>query len=150
VYRRAGCDVLFPTQEQVAVLAASAERLRSARVRTAVPPSEALARVQDKVAAFATLRGVGLPQPGGAVVSRAADLARVDKLPVFVKTAIGTATSGVRHVTDAADLRAAAAVGVEVVRVVRRRQLRPHVRRLERHTRPPALAGTRAAGGGSR
>jgi nucleoside-diphosphate-sugar epimerase len=46
VFHEGAFDVLFPTQEQVAVLAA-------ARVDTAVPAFEALAAVQDKVSAFA-------------------------------------------------------------------------------------------------
>ena len=44
VYRAGGFDVLFPTQEQVAVLAAV-----QPPVVTAVPAFGALARVQDKI-----------------------------------------------------------------------------------------------------
>ena len=50
VYRRGGFDVLFPTQEQVAVLAAT-----QPPVVTAVPTFEALSRVQDKISAYSTL-----------------------------------------------------------------------------------------------
>jgi len=103
-------DVLFPTQEQVAVLARCEHRLRAAGVRTAVPAFDALARVQDKLSARATLAELGLPQPEGAVVASPEELCAWERFPVFVKTPIGTATTGVRHVTDRAEL---AAVAVE-------------------------------------
>jgi len=38
--------------------------LRTARVRTVVPPFSSLVQVQDKLSATATLKVVGLPQPG--------------------------------------------------------------------------------------
>jgi hypothetical protein len=46
-------DLLFPTQEQVAVLSARAD---ACRVPTIVPPFTALRRVQDKISAWRTLR----------------------------------------------------------------------------------------------
>jgi len=104
VFGDGGFDVLFPTQEQVAVLARFAERLRMAGVPTAVPSFEALARVQDKLAARATLAELGLPQPHATGAANAAELAAWGHLPVFVKTPIGTATSGVRYVADPAEL----------------------------------------------
>ncbi len=106
VYRTGGFDVLFPTQEQVAVLSRSAQRLHGSGVATAVPPFEALIRVQDKLAARGTLRELGLPQPDASVVPSAAELAAWDRFPVFVKVPIGTATTGVRYVTEPAELAA--------------------------------------------
>jgi biotin carboxylase len=104
VYARGRFDVLLPTQEQVAVLAAVPERLRAAGVAAAVPPFEALSRVQDKLAAFATLRELGLPQPPASVVASAAELADWRAFPVYLKTPIGTASTGVRRVESAAGL----------------------------------------------
>lgn len=101
-------DVLYPTQEQVAVLSRCEARLRTAGVATAVPPFAALVRVQDKLAAHATLDEFGLPQPDASAVSSARALATWTRLPVFVKTPIGTATTGVRLVRDAAELAALA------------------------------------------
>jgi biotin carboxylase len=101
-YRSAGMDVLLPTQEQVAVLSAVAARVRAAGVRTAVPSFSALARVQDKVSAFATLAAAGLPQPPGTVLETPGQAARLDRFPVFLKLPIGTATSGVGLITDPA------------------------------------------------
>ena len=84
-FRAGDFDVLFPTQEQVVVLSRSAHRLRAAGVATAVPPFEALASVQDKLAAHATLAELGLPQPDAAVVASARELATWKRFPVFVK-----------------------------------------------------------------
>jgi len=50
--------------------------------------------VQDKLAAFATLAAIGVPQPDAAVASTTGELARWESLPVFVKTPIATATTG--------------------------------------------------------
>jgi hypothetical protein len=109
VYRRGGFDLLFPTQEQVAVLSHSAGRLADGGIRTAVPPFEALRALQDKVSASATLGALGIPQPGTAFLGSADDLRAWPSLPVFVKIPIGTATTGVRRVDSAAALRSCAA-----------------------------------------
>jgi biotin carboxylase len=88
--------VLFQTQEQVAVLSACSERVVDAGVRTVVPSFAALRRVQDKVSAFSTLEAFGLSQPVSAVLSTRAVAEAWDRFPVYLKTPIGTATSGVR------------------------------------------------------
>ena len=103
-YTAGGYDVLVPTQEQVAVLARAADRVGAAGVRTAVPGFDALVRVQDKLAAQATLADVGLPQPAAAVVGSAGELRGHRRLPAFVKTPIGTASRGVARVDTPADL----------------------------------------------
>ena len=108
VYLRGGFDLLFPTQEQVAVLSHAAGRLADAGIRTAVPSFEALRAVQDKVSASATLGALGIPQPATAFVGSADDLRAWPFLPVFVKTPIGTATTGVRRIDSAAALRSCA------------------------------------------
>ena len=108
VYAAGDFDVLFPTQEQVAVLSRSIGELRSAGVATAVPPFAALKKVQDKIAARATLLELGLPQPEATVVTTSSQLAAWDELPVYVKTPIGTATTGVRYVSEPAEMRALA------------------------------------------
>jgi len=93
VYQSSGFDVLFPTQEQVAVLAA----VRPSVV-TAVPTFEALSRVQDKISAFATLASIGLPQPRSVAVHERADLEDWSVFPAFSKPPIGTATRGIRQI----------------------------------------------------
>jgi hypothetical protein len=108
VYREGGFDLLFPTQEQVAVLSHSAARLALGGIRTAVPPFEALRAVQDKVSASATLGALGIPQPTTAFVASADDLREWRSLPAFIKTPIGTATNGVLRIDSVAALRSCA------------------------------------------
>jgi glutathione synthase/RimK-type ligase-like ATP-grasp enzyme len=105
VYRTEGYDLLFPTQEQVAVLAARPRQLADARVVTAVPTFESLLAVQDKLAATATLNRLGLAQPDSHVVTSRNELSAWDRFPVYVKTPIGTATSGVNRLDQPGDLR---------------------------------------------
>ncbi len=100
-YANGHFEMLFPTQEQVAVLAAAPDRLGEAGVATVVPTFEALAAVQDKASALVTLESLGIPQPPGAV-----GLAGWDQFPAFVKQPIGTASGGVRRVAMAGDLTA--------------------------------------------
>jgi predicted ATP-grasp superfamily ATP-dependent carboligase len=98
-------DLLFPTQEQVTVLSA---RQKYLRVATIVPPFKSLARVQDKISAFRTLKAIGVPQPQTFVISSADDLRQVASYPVFVKRPVSTASSGVRRTTNPQELGAAA------------------------------------------
>src|SRR5260221_342000 len=63
VYRRGRFDLLFPTQEQVAVLSHSAGRLADAGIPTAGPPFDALRAGQDKVSASATPGALRVPPP---------------------------------------------------------------------------------------
>ena len=103
-------DVLFPTQEQVAVLSFGHDRLIDAGVTTIVPEFDALAAVQDKVSAHRTLAGLDLPQPRASVVTDARELAVHGDLPAFVKLPIGTATSGVQLVRTRSEAAAVASV----------------------------------------
>jgi predicted ATP-grasp superfamily ATP-dependent carboligase len=98
-------DLLFPTQEQVTVLSARRKHLR---VATVVPPFTSLARVQDKISAFRTLKAIGAPQPQTFVISSADDLRDVATYPIFVKRPVSTASSGVRRATNAQELAVAA------------------------------------------
>jgi methyltransferase (TIGR00027 family) len=109
VYRSGRFDVLLPTQEQVAVLSWAKDRLDAAGVATVVPPFKALADVQDKISASATLGRLGIPQP-----SSATDIEGWDRFPAFVKDPIGTASGGVRTVANRAELERAA-TGINVL-----------------------------------
>ncbi len=99
-----GVEVVFPTQEQVAVLSHQLPRLTAAGVHTAVPPFAALRRLQDKVAASATLEESGVAQPRTAVVHDPSTVGSWTAFPAFVKAPIGTASSGVRRVHDQDEL----------------------------------------------
>jgi len=101
-YADGGYDLLFPTQEQVALLAAVPDRLQEAGVVTVVPEFAALASVQDKASAQRTLERYGLPQPSGAL-----GLAGWDRFPAYLKEPIGTASGGVRRLASAHDVSAA-------------------------------------------
>ena len=108
VLRAGHHDVLLPTQEQVTILARDADRVRALGAALAVPSFAALLRVQDKVAQARTLAELGLPHPPTRIVADATALRSEDRFPIFVKTAIGTAGSGVIRVGDRAALEAAA------------------------------------------
>jgi hypothetical protein len=110
IYESGRFDVLFPTQEQVAVLASVPERLRDGGVVTAVPPFSALAAVQDKVSAFHTLMRLGLPQPRGS--TRTEDWTG---FPAYVKEPIGTASGGVRRVGSTEELEQASHGGTMLI-----------------------------------
>lgn len=76
-------------------------RVRELGVALAVPPFAALRAVQDKIAARGTLIEHGVPQPEATVVHSGAELLdAAERLPAYVKSPIGTASSGVTHVTD--------------------------------------------------
>jgi hypothetical protein len=104
IVRRDGYDLLFPTQEQVTVLSWAVGTTKLEGVTTIVPPFESLRAVQDKIAAHATLERFGIPQPPSTVLCGLDDLRHWNEFPVFIKTPIGTATSGVRRVDDQAGL----------------------------------------------
>ena len=98
-------DLLFPTQEQVAVLSARRNVLKCV---TVVPAFEALLRVQDKVSAFKTLEAVEIPQPPTVLIQHPDDLAKIERFPVFIKRPVSTASSGVRKANSPGELQAAA------------------------------------------
>ncbi|MFL6712572.1 MAG: ATP-grasp domain-containing protein [Sulfurifustis sp.] len=112
IARERRIDVLFPTQEQVAVLSA----MRSAlNVATVVPPFESLCRVQDKISAYRTLHDLSIPQPASFVAKDVADLRRVEQFPIFLKRPISTASMGVRKVSSRDELEGVAkSVGLSV------------------------------------
>ncbi len=112
-YRSGRFDVLLPTQEQVAVLSSVPGLLDERGVTTVVPPFAALAAVQDKISAFATLRRLGIPQPPGAVGP--VDGVDWSHFPAYVKVPIGTASGGVTRVTSTEGLRATSLQGDVVV-----------------------------------
>jgi len=96
-------DVLLPTQEQVAVLSLLTEQVTRRGVATAVPPFAALRRVQDKLAAEDLLSELGLPRPAATIARTPQQLLAVSP-PAYLKAPIGTASTGVRHVTTSAQL----------------------------------------------
>jgi glutathione synthase/RimK-type ligase-like ATP-grasp enzyme len=104
VAARSHIDVIFPTQEQVTVLSHQLPRLRRAGLVTAVPPFASLERVQDKLSALRTLARLEVPQPRTVVVQDPSEAADWNSFPAYVKAPVGTGSTGVRRVTDAAGL----------------------------------------------
>jgi len=100
-------DVLFPTQEQVAVLSRAADRLADEGIATAVPSFEALCRVQDKVSAARTLAELDLPVPQTTIAKTEDELGRIDTSPVYLKAPIGTVSTSLTRVNDEAELAVA-------------------------------------------
>lgn len=101
IYHEHGYHVLFPTQEQVAVLASRRGRLSAEGVKTVVPGFVALQAVQDKIAARATLKRLGIAQPSSTLLTALGELEAWDEFPIYLKSPIGTATSGVHLLKSA-------------------------------------------------
>ena len=93
-------DLLFPTQEQVAVIARCSEELKQKGVASPVPTFSSLMKVQDKVSAFKTMNTLEISQPQSTIVDTGEELAQWTRFPVFVKKSIGTASTGVLEVTS--------------------------------------------------
>jgi biotin carboxylase len=96
----AGIDVVFPTQEQVAVLSHQLPRVHEAGLATAVPSFSSLRRVQDKIAARQTLEGLDIPQPHSIVARSTTEVLEWSAFPAFVKAPLATGSTGVRRVSD--------------------------------------------------
>jgi hypothetical protein len=101
VARAGHFDVVFPTQEQVSVLSHQLPRLVGAGLATAVPPFSSLVQVHDKVSARSTLERLGIPQPRSMVLQDASELAHWAIFPAYVKSPLGTGSTGVRRAIDA-------------------------------------------------
>ena len=69
-----------------------------------MPPFAALEQVQDKLSALRTLARLEVPQPRTVVVHDPSEAENWDSFPAYVKAPVGTGSTGVRRVTDAAAL----------------------------------------------
>lgn len=110
--RQGGYDVVFPTHEQVYLLARFRETL-SRHVGVALPDFDALRRLQKKSDFVRILEELDLPGPPSRIVGSFAELEDIRRLPFefpfFVKLPHSTAGNGVRLVRDAESLRRTAA-----------------------------------------
>jgi predicted ATP-grasp superfamily ATP-dependent carboligase len=93
-------DVLMPVQEQAYLFAAARKQL-PADVGIALADFEAFERVQSKAGFADLLTGLNVPQPKTEVVRSADEFAADRRFPFFVKSAFGTASTGVWRVRDA-------------------------------------------------
>jgi len=96
-------DVLLPIHEQAYLFAKAAASIPRG-VAVALAPAASFDRVQTKPAFCALLAELALPQPETRVCRAPAELLAWLSYPCFVKTAWGTATTGVVHVSSRADL----------------------------------------------
>ncbi|KAE9368506.1 glutathione synthetase ATP-binding domain-like protein [Stipitochalara longipes BDJ] len=106
VLRSEKFDILLCTQEQVFIVSAEAKLVEETSVKFAVPDFESLRRVMDKVSACQVLSEAGLPQPESVVLNSSLEtLSKCEALlPGFVKTPIGTGSTGVRRAANSEDL----------------------------------------------
>lgn len=106
VLKKEKFDILLCTQEQVAIISASASLIQATGVNFAVPEFESLRRVMDKVSARQALSDAGLPQPEAVILNSSLEtLSQCEHLlPGYVKTPIGTGSTGVRRAANLDEL----------------------------------------------
>jgi hypothetical protein len=92
-------DVLLPVHEQAYLFAAARQRLPSG-LGVALADFNAFEAVQSKANLTELLVRLDVPQPETAVVRTADEFARGRPFPFFVKSAFGTASTGVWKVHD--------------------------------------------------
>lgn len=100
IVARRDIDVLLPVHEQAYLFAAARRRL-PAGLGVALADFAAFEQVQSKAALAELLTRLSIPQPPTEIAERPAALLAVQRYPVFVKAAFGTASSGVWRVDDA-------------------------------------------------
>ncbi len=104
--RRGKYDVLFPTHEEVYLLARVRDVL-SHRVALALPEFSALTQLHSKLRFLELLKELQIPHPETVVVDDRATLEAWTYFPQYVKLDAGTAGQGVRLVRDRGELQAA-------------------------------------------
>ena len=97
-------DVLFPTHEQVYLLARVQDQLRKL-VGIALPSFEAIDRMQGKADFIRLLDELQLPYPETSLVRTAEQLQSHNEYPYFVKGSHGTAGTAVWQVKDNDDMK---------------------------------------------
>ena len=101
-----GFDVLLPTHEQ-GFLFARVQRRLTPGIALALPPFESYRTALSKAGFSRLLSSLRLPQPATRIVTSEKALRDAVRLPVVVKTSIGTASRGIWFVREAADLDSA-------------------------------------------
>jgi len=97
-------DVLFPTHEQIFLLARVKQQLQEL-VGLTVPDFDSLQRVYDKASFARLLAELNLPRPKTVIVNTADELEKWDAFPRYIKLAHGTAGQGVWHIENKLELR---------------------------------------------
>jgi predicted ATP-grasp superfamily ATP-dependent carboligase len=99
-------DVLLPIHEQGFLFSRVRDQILP-HVRCALPAFESYERAHSKYGFSGILSELGLPQPEIRFVEHVHELTALDRFPVVVKLAVGTASRGTWIVRSAADKRAA-------------------------------------------
>jgi predicted ATP-grasp superfamily ATP-dependent carboligase len=97
-------DVLLPIHEQ-GLLFAKARGLLDPYVAVALPSFDSYARVLDKAEFSRLLRELGLPQPETRVADHRREILELDRFPIVLKAAVGTASRGTWIVRSDRDLQ---------------------------------------------
>lgn len=96
-------DVLLPTHEQ-GLLFARVQRRLTPGVALALPSFESYRAALTKASFSRLLSSLRLPQPATRIVTTEKALREAVRLPVVVKTSVGTASRGIWFVREAGDL----------------------------------------------
>jgi hypothetical protein len=99
-------DVLLPIHEQGFLFAKAVVEIRP-HTAVALPSFESYARLHNKATFSGLLDELGLPQPPTRLVSDRDELSRIDRFPLVLKAAIGTASRGAWIVRGETELRSA-------------------------------------------
>jgi predicted ATP-grasp superfamily ATP-dependent carboligase len=101
-------DVLLPIHEQGLLFAKARARI-ARHVAVALPSFESYVRAHNKLGFSQILSELDLPQPATRVVAGAKELMAAKRLPMVLKTPVGTASRGTWIVNDDAQLQKAVA-----------------------------------------
>ena len=101
-------DVLLPIHEQELLFAKTRARI-ARHVAVALPRFESYVRAHNKLGFSQILSELDLPQPATRVVAGARELIAAKRLPMVLKTPVGTASRGTWIVKDDAQLQKAVA-----------------------------------------
>lgn len=96
-------DVLLPTHEQ-GFLFARVQRRLVPGIALALPSFDSYRTALSKASFSRLLSSLRLPQPATRIVTSESALREAARLPVVVKTSVGTASRGIWFVREAADL----------------------------------------------
>lgn len=97
-------DVLFPTHDQVYLLARCREQLRPL-VGLAVPEFASIEQVQNKAAFARLMTELNLPHPATSIVRGVTELRAISAFPCYVKLPFSTAGQGVWRVDGSEELQ---------------------------------------------
>lgn len=96
-------DILFPTHEQIYLLARFQQMIAS-RIAMAVPPFDVLDRTMNKARFAELLNETGMPQPAYRIVQTKEELLNCDSFPCWIKLDFSTAGQGVRYAASHREL----------------------------------------------